>query len=395
MFSREGYAGASMDRVAAEAHVSKPTLYSHFENKKTLFLALFEWLCGRYFQTDVPASAPDALPAAWLERRLEHWLLSACRAENVFFLQIALGESARLPQLGELYLQTAFYPLYDDLLTYFQAHPQLPIADPEVMAAIFCAWAFAFVVFSMVFKGAQIVSVQRGELVKGLLDLALGRCPLREPVLPPPNLEALLELQKPPDLGPEAEKREQLLHAAMNVFIEHGYAGTSMDMVALSTGVSKPTLYNRFQDKEGLFSELIARVTIRRLIFPQYPALLTQPPLVLLRKQARAIITKLDDREYLSLMRLILGESARFPELAQLYTRTVIQPGHLCFSAYLSTCALRVPAPPISALLYIGSLIGFVLLRALLQGDRWLAIAPERYVDCLVGMMAGQTDQSS
>ncbi|MGL6341002.1 MAG: TetR/AcrR family transcriptional regulator, partial [Waterburya sp.] len=39
-------------------------------------------------------------------------------------------------------------------------------------------------------------------------------------------------------------KREQILQGAMKVFLQHGYAGTSMDRVAEVAKVSKNTIYN-------------------------------------------------------------------------------------------------------------------------------------------------------
>lgn len=58
------------------------------------------------------------------------------------------------------------------------------------------------------------------------------------------------------------DKQEQILQGAMQVFLQHGYARTSMDRVAAQAGVAKQTIYSHFQDKEGLFTALIERVTL-------------------------------------------------------------------------------------------------------------------------------------
>jgi TetR/AcrR family transcriptional regulator of autoinduction and epiphytic fitness len=59
----------------------------------------------------------------------------------------------------------------------------------------------------------------------------------------------------------------------MQEFLKHGYAGTSMDKVALSAGVSKATVYSHFQDKEGLFKVLIENLASYKfnLIFGTEP----------------------------------------------------------------------------------------------------------------------------
>lgn len=52
------------------------------------------------------------------------------------------------------------------------------------------------------------------------------------------------------------EKAEQILQGALSEFLVHGYAGSTMDRIAKSAGVSKQTLYSYFGDKEGLFYSL-------------------------------------------------------------------------------------------------------------------------------------------
>lgn len=49
------------------------------------------------------------------------------------------------------------------------------------------------------------------------------------------------------------ERERQIVEAAGRVFAEHGYAGTSLGIVAERAGISKPLIYNYFGSKEGLF----------------------------------------------------------------------------------------------------------------------------------------------
>jgi AcrR family transcriptional regulator len=59
-------------------------------------------------------------------------------------------------------------------------------------------------------------------------------------------------------LGPE-RRRPQVLDAALELFLEHGYDGTSMDAVARAAGVTKPVVYACFRGKEELFRALLRR----------------------------------------------------------------------------------------------------------------------------------------
>ncbi|MEL7315245.1 MAG: TetR/AcrR family transcriptional regulator, partial [Cyanobacteria bacterium J06559_3] len=60
---------------------------------------------------------------------------------------------------------------------------------------------------------------------------------------------------KPVD--PLNDKAKAILSGALQVFTTQGYAAASMDRIASAAGVSKPTLYRYFQDKETLFVTLI------------------------------------------------------------------------------------------------------------------------------------------
>jgi AcrR family transcriptional regulator len=59
-------------------------------------------------------------------------------------------------------------------------------------------------------------------------------------------------------LGPE-RRRPEVLDAALELFLEHGYDGTSMQAVAEQAGVTKPVVYACFPGKDELFRALLAR----------------------------------------------------------------------------------------------------------------------------------------
>src|SRR3954469_14225112 len=65
-------------------------------------------------------------------------------------------------------------------------------------------------------------------------------------------------------LGPE-RRRPLVLDAAFELFLEHGYDGTSMEAVARAAGVSKPVVYDCFASKGKLFTALLRRERTRVL----------------------------------------------------------------------------------------------------------------------------------
>ncbi|NEE04122.1 TetR/AcrR family transcriptional regulator [Phytoactinopolyspora halotolerans] len=56
---------------------------------------------------------------------------------------------------------------------------------------------------------------------------------------------------------PRGKRRAHLLHAAREVFVQHGYHAAAMDEIAVRAGVSKPVLYQHFPGKLDLYLALV------------------------------------------------------------------------------------------------------------------------------------------
>ena len=63
---------------------------------------------------------------------------------------------------------------------------------------------------------------------------------------------------------PRAERRQQLVQVARDVFAEHGFDAATLEQIAEQAGISRPILYSHFGDKQGLF-EAVAEQEISRL----------------------------------------------------------------------------------------------------------------------------------
>lgn len=66
------------------------------------------------------------------------------------------------------------------------------------------------------------------------------------------------ERRRADHIGPR-RRRPMVLDAALELFAEHGYAGTSMNAIAAAAGVTKPVVYDCFPGKEALFEALLER----------------------------------------------------------------------------------------------------------------------------------------
>jgi AcrR family transcriptional regulator len=209
--------------------------------------------------------------------------------------------------------------------------------------------------------------------------------------MPNQNVALEISLIHHTDIPTYTPKQEAILQGAVRMFLRSGYAGTSMDRVAAEAGVSKQTIYSHFQDKEGLFKALMERMTIRRFQEAFHMATLQGEPEVLLRQFAEAYLNKIVDDEYVALLRLILAESSRFPNLAKLYSRTVIQQGRQLVADYFARHPeLGFTDPEAIAQVFIGSLVSYVVAQEIFYGKETVPLSRDRLIDSLMALMLGQ-----
>lgn len=196
----------------------------------------------------------------------------------------------------------------------------------------------------------------------------------------------MVAAQTQPAFSPKAA---QILQGAMQEFLQHGYAGTSMDKVAATAKVSKPTVYSHFRDKEGLFQALVQYVAQQRCQRLMGEAPLQGEPAIVLRQLALETITGiLQDDEYQDFVRLVVGESGRFPVLAEAFLENLTRPGLARLADYLSQHPeLDIPDPEATARVLLGTVIFFTITQGIFQGQTLMPMPPERLVDSLMHLL--------
>jgi len=196
------------------------------------------------------------------------------------------------------------------------------------------------------------------------------------------------------------EKAEAILDGGMQEFLAHGYAATSMDRVAIAAGVSKATVYSHFQDKEGLFTALIQRLVEGkfRAIFDLANAkvLQTAPEIILRDLANRMLDTGMNEPQFLNFMRVILGESGRFPQLARAFVRNIEQTAFKILCQYFTTCPqLKLSDPEATARIFIGTLVHFLIVQEMLHGKDIVPMERDRLVGNLVNLIvANQAEKT-
>jgi AcrR family transcriptional regulator len=112
-----------------------------------------------------------------------------------------------------------------------------------------------------------------------------------------------------------------MLDAAKAVFIEQGYGSATLDDVIRRSGGSRATLYKQFGSKEGLFAAIISDICAG-IVAPLGDSGGTQAPDAVLLAFGRAFMAGLMEPSGLQLYRVLIGEAARFPELAEAVYRS-------------------------------------------------------------------------
>lgn len=119
-----------------------------------------------------------------------------------------------------------------------------------------------------------------------------------------------------------AERPEEILSAALEVFADQGLAGARVSDIAARAGVSKGTLYLYFSGKEELFREAI-RTRVTTLLANLSSAAPPGEPKERLTRFIHALWSDLQFPRFDKLHRLVQAELPQFPELARFYAKEV------------------------------------------------------------------------
>lgn len=121
----------------------------------------------------------------------------------------------------------------------------------------------------------------------------------------------------------------ELLDAALDLFVEKGFAATRVEEVAAKAGVSKGTLFLYFPSKEDLFKAVVREAISGR--FDEWKAELDSFPgdtAELVRESMLRWWDRIGNTRASGITKLVMSEAGSFPEIAAFYTQEVIAPGN-------------------------------------------------------------------
>jgi AcrR family transcriptional regulator len=180
------------------------------------------------------------------------------------------------------------------------------------------------------------------------------------------------------------------------VFLERGFAGTSTDAIAAEAGVSKQTLYAYYPSKETLLADVL-----RHLIHEDPQNQLPEVEEIRLDTReelrsaldslAKGLIARLMQPDYLALIRVVIAETPRLPQVGYLFRSAVPEQllGNVVTilnSAQRNGVIGEINADAASRM-FMGALLTYVIPDGLLVGDRPPVPPPARRIEEVVDLL--------
>ena len=121
-----------------------------------------------------------------------------------------------------------------------------------------------------------------------------------------------------------ARRRAEIIAAGLDTFAEQGFAATRLDDVAERAGVAKGTIYLHFKDKQDLFQSILLGEAEPLIVRIEMLGRIDAPIAAILRSVFDLFRTEVIGTRRAEIMRLILTEGRRFPEITAFHHREII-----------------------------------------------------------------------
>lgn len=189
------------------------------------------------------------------------------------------------------------------------------------------------------------------------------------------------------DPAPRRERRKEsrpaeLLGAALELFVERGYAATRLEDVAARAGVSKGTLYLYYANKEELFKAVVAETIVP--LIEQFRSEIEGSDETgerLIRRFFEQWWSRFGATRLSGIAKLIIGEAGNFPQVAQFFQQAVIAPNAQLLASIIGRGIERGEFRPIDVLPAVHLWLAPMVLKAIWVSSLEHLCAPEDRVD--------------
>ena len=213
------------------------------------------------------------------------------------------------------------------------------------------------------------------------MSLAKLTCPIKK------ALNAKRERRK------EARPGE-LLDAALDLFVEKGFAATRAEEVAARAGVSKGTLFLYFQSKEELFKAVVREnISGRFKEWGEEYETFEGTTAEMVSYCMHVWWDRVGATKASGITKLIMSEATNFPELAAFYQQEVIEPGQVLIRRILQRGIDRKEFRPLDLNYAVYSLIAPMIFLIICQHSTGICMPgntmldPKKYIESQVSVI--------
>jgi AcrR family transcriptional regulator len=140
----------------------------------------------------------------------------------------------------------------------------------------------------------------------------------------------------------KAERPDEIIAAALEVFVEKGFAAARLEDIAARACVSKGAIYLYFATKEDIFRAVVEQSLAPNLQTVKNVAADGQTPFPELLKIFAATVSHLLERQPIGgIIKVVIGESRNFPELARAWHDTLVAPALAAMTGAIAAAQAR------------------------------------------------------
>lgn len=191
-----------------------------------------------------------------------------------------------------------------------------------------------------------------------------------------------------------SDRRQQIIEAALKVFSSKGYhKATNKDIAKAAGGISPGLIYWYFKDKEDLFLSIIReRATVFQLA--DHPERVMElPPREGLALIGRTYLSVFRVPGNVAIVRILAGEAIRFPQIGELFFKTVGRRFIDFLSQYLQHQAdlgrLKPHDTMIAARSFLGMFVVNVVAREIMRQAEAISATDEQIVATAIDIFVG------
>jgi AcrR family transcriptional regulator len=163
-----------------------------------------------------------------------------------------------------------------------------------------------------------------------------------------------------------AERPQEILDAALDQFVETGFAGTRLDDVAKRAGLSKAAIYLYFEDKTALFQGVIRQAIAANLTTIEAMLAAHRGPVApLLPRILEFMAMRIEQTPMASIAKLVISESRAFPEIGRFYLKEVIGRGMPLLEGLVARGIAQGEFRKVDPAMTVRSIMGAMLLGGL------------------------------